>query len=254
MPALCSHSLGCRNTARSRKSQANKSRRKTRHEIVVWWHCLEQFFNCFSCCCLPSSPPWRARAAVGLAAAGPEEKKNKKIKLLNCKQVAKSRVYFRSALDFHLYFPSSGTLPSAVYAFGGSGPQLYLLAFALAALLSTLFSASSTSTEWSHHSYFFFHCFHMIQSELAFLPLCSSLQTFHILRNLSCSEKHFRCTSVVASSDLQSQYCGDFGYYFFFFSYTFLSFPFPSLPFLFFSSFIYPVFHISFLCSIQAPG
>lgn len=77
MPALCSPSLGCRNTAKSRKSQANKSRRKTRHEIVVWWHSLEHFFNCFSCCCLPSSPPWRAHAAVGLAAAGPEEKKKK---------------------------------------------------------------------------------------------------------------------------------------------------------------------------------
>lgn len=82
---------------------------------------------------------------------------------------------------------------------------------------------------------FFFPCFHMIQSELAFLPVCSSLQTFHILRNLSCTEKHFRCTSVVASSDLLSQYCGDFGYYFFFFFLYFLilSLPLPS-PFIFF--------------------
>lgn len=100
---------------------------------------------------------------------------------------------------------------------------------------------------------FFFPCFHMIQSELAFLPVCSSLQTFHILRNLSCTEKHFRCTSVVASSDLLSQYCGDFGYYFFFFFLYFLILSLP-LPSHFFSSFIYPVFHISFLYSIQAPG
>lgn len=147
----------------------------------------------------------------------------------------------------------------------GPCPRLFMLSEALA------HSFTSWHLPWV---LYLVHCFllcPLLQNGLT-IPIFFSLFSYdsvwtsfsaslQLSANLSHSEKPFMYRETfqvhISCSELWFTVTVLWGFWLlllFFFLILSNPFPSPPFPFYFFSSFIYPVFHISFLYSIQAPG